>query len=122
MRVMKLLSLLLLALLLALTAVFFAGCGGGSGGGADESGIQEKSLMDVPEVVNTAKQGASNAAREANLRTIDSAVQAFYATEGVYPTNVNQLVPAYLRTVPVDPLGGTYYIASEGGVARAAVR
>lgn len=127
MRTRKILLLLLTALLV-LSGVFLAGCGGageegnGEETGIEETGIEEKSLIDVPEVVNTTKERAGNAARSANLQAIDAAIQSFYFSEGAYPTTVNQLVPQYLRSVPVDPLGGAYYIASEGGVARAAVR
>lgn len=122
MKGIKALPLLFLALLLALTAVFLAGCGGSGGSSDGENAIEGKSLLDVPEVVNTAKQGASNAARESNLRIIDSAIQGYYVSEGAYPTTVEQMVPTYLKSVPVDQLGGTYYIMSQNGAATAAVR
>jgi len=126
MSVVRRTSLLLILLLLASTAVCLTGCGNGgessSSTNEGDIGIENKTLLDTPEVVETAKEGASNAARQANLQMLDSAIQAYYMSEGVYPTTVQQLVPNYMRSVPTDPAGGTYYIANEGGVAKAAVR
>jgi|BarGraNGADG00312_2_1021985.scaffolds.fasta_scaffold47513_2 hypothetical protein len=113
-------SLAVLLIMAAAAAILLAaGCTSGGGG---TSGIQEKSLKDIPEVVNTVKQQADAAARAVNLRTINSAIQAYYSVNGAYPTDVNQLVPDYLKFVPPDPMGGTYYITNESGFPQAAVR
>ena len=54
---------------------------------------------------------ASSAACSANRKMIESAIQAYYGLEGVYPTSLQQLVPEYLESVPVCPEGGTYTIS-----------
>ena len=72
--------------------------------------------------VENVHQQANAAAREANLRQIDSAIQQYYNMYGKWPTSVSQLAPYFARGVPKDPAGGTYYIKMEGGQAKAAVR
>jgi type II secretion system protein G len=54
---------------------------------------------------------------QANLRTIDGAVNTYEAENGVTPTTQAQLMgpPAYLKAWPNEPFGGTYTIP--GGVA-----
>ena len=97
-----------LFLLVALVAVLLAGC----------LGTQEV----VVEPVEGIQQKADTTAREANLRMIDTAVQMYYAEEGVYPSQINQLVPTYFSKIPTDSAGGTYYLVKEGGTVKAAVK
>lgn len=104
-------------LLLALLGTVLAGCGGSGSGGTSSSQPGE----DVGTMDNM-QQRANNAVREANLKMIDNAIQVYYAENGAYPTGVNQLTRFFASGVPVDPAGGTYYIVSQGGVAKAAVR
>ncbi|MBN2168399.1 MAG: hypothetical protein JW738_04085 [Actinobacteria bacterium] len=73
-------------------------------------------------IIEDVQQPASTAATEANLRTIDQAIQVYYATEGEYPSTINDLVPKYLKELPADPGGGTYYIVVQGDEAKAAVK
>ena len=51
------------------------------------------------------------AAQEAKLRetltTIRGAIKAFHAANGRYPHSLDELVPAHLPTLPVDPLTGS---------------
>ena len=99
---------MVLALILVLSVmVVFAGCG-----------AREQKI----ETLDGLKQEAESSAREANLRMIDSAVQMYYADNGQYPTDINQLAPQYIPTMPGDPGGGTYYLEVEGGVPKAAVK
>ncbi len=110
----KLITIIAL-LMLAVTVVAVAGCGG--------SGTSSKSSEPgVGDVVNNAKNQANSAAREANLRMIDSAIQQYYANAGSWPTDISQLSQYFSGGVPTDPGGGTYYIATENGEAKAAVR
>ena len=53
---------------------------------------------------------------------IDSAIEVYYAENGMYPTDINQLIPTYLPKVPTDPAGGTYYLVMVGGRPKAAVK
>lgn len=102
----KLVLFVLIAALSLAPVVFFAGCG---------ETVVEKT-------VDTVHEAADTAAREANLKTIDSAIQMYYIENGEYPTDINQLVPSYLRYLPTDSQGGTYYIVVQQGEAKAAVR
>jgi PBP1b-binding outer membrane lipoprotein LpoB len=114
---------LALVLIVGVSALVLAGCGSTTKeSSSTPEGIQEKSLEQLPEVVNSAKQQAGAAARSANLQMINTAIDMYYATNGTYPTDIGQLVPNYLKFAPVDPLGGTYYLTNEGGAIRAAVR
>ena len=53
--------------------------------------------------------GAESAACEAERRTVEAAVEAYYASEGVYPPDAESLVGGYLNDTPpnavVDPDG-----------------
>ena len=68
------------------------------------------------------QEAANEAARQANLRIIDSGVEMYYADNGTYPADINQLVPTYLPKMPTDPAGGTYYLLMEGERPKAAVK
>lgn len=92
-----------------------AGCGGGGGEASSAP-------PDTGGFVNSVEQNAGGAARQANLRMIDSAIQMYQSNTGEYPTSVDQLVQYFAGGIPADPLGGTYYIANQGGEAKAAVR
>ncbi len=54
---------------------------------------------------------AQTKAREAALRDdlyeMRKAIDSFYADKQKYPSDLNELVPAYLRKVPVDPITKT---------------
>ncbi len=84
-------------LLFLLSAFLVAGCGSKNGESKETGGTSE--------VI-----GRENVERvcQANLRTIDAAVQTYCAQNGSYPRNINELVPTFLRSVPVEPSGGTY--------------
>jgi len=97
-----------LLLMVALLMVLLTGC----------LGTQEASV----EPVEGIQRKADTAAREANLRMIDTAVQMYYAEEGDYPSEINQLVPSYFSEIPTDSAGGTYYLVKEGVTVKAAVK
>lgn len=79
-------------------------------------------LEEATDTVEQVEQQAGGAAREANLRTIDAAIQNYYYTEGKLPTMINDLIPQYLKEMPTDPAGGNYCIVVQGDEAKAAVR
>ena len=60
-------------------------------------------------VSNGAREKADKRTCQANLRTIDGAVQMYYAENEKYPTGVDQLVPDYLKEVPKCPSGDKPY-------------
>jgi hypothetical protein len=109
-RIMSVFVMLLLVLSVAVVSV---GCGSKMTGtqSATEGGF-----------INQTREAANDVAREANLRTIDSAIDVYYAENGTYPTDINQLVPELLPKLPTDPAGGTYYLTTEGGIPKAAVK
>jgi hypothetical protein len=104
-------------LLIAALTIALVGCGSGSGAtnGSQPGG-------NTGDTINSVEQQANAAAREANLRMIDSAIQMYYTENNSYPTNINQLTQYFSGGVPSDPAGGTYYIKVENGMAKAAVR
>jgi hypothetical protein len=116
-------SVALSLLLITALALALAGCGSES-----ESSIGSQpaagsgSSTGTGNTINGVEQQAANAVREANLKMIDSAIQQYNAANGAYPTDISQLSQYFARGVPTDPLGGTYYIATQNGVATAAVR
>jgi len=110
-------TLVVLFSLLLFSALLLALAGCGTSGGT--AGSQPENMGDV---VNNAKQQADSAARESNLRLIDSAVQQYNAQYGTWPTDISQLAPYFARGVPTDPAGGTYYLTNENGEVNAAVR
>lgn len=44
-----------------------------------------------------------------NLRSIDTAIQAYYSENEKYPTSVSELVPQYLASEPNEPFCGKSY-------------
>jgi len=88
--------------------VLASGCGG----------VESPSQM-----VNQVKDRASAVARQANLTAIDAAISTYQLDhDQQVPTDINQLLTYLGGKIPVDPLGGTYYIVVKNGAASAAVR
>jgi len=108
-----------LVVLLAV-AVGAVALGCGSSGSESESESSTPSITGPnPQIdVNNPSDPAKQAARESNLRTIDAAIQVYYTETGTYPTDISQLVPTYLRSIPNDPLGGTYYVSGSSAAVR----
>ena len=55
-----------------------------------------------------ARKVARDRRRVSDIRLIHSALQAYRVEQGSPPTNLADLVPDYLPSVPTDPLGGSY--------------
>lgn len=66
---------------------------------------------------------ASNNAKlrtcEANLRTMDGAIQTYGADKQVDPTSLSDLVPTYIKEIPSEPFGGTYSFVAANSTAPA---
>lgn len=99
------LAVVVLLLLVLSIAAFSAGCG---------SKTAETQSTTEGGFIQQTKQHANEAARQSNLRAIDSAVDLFYASNGSYPSDISQLAPEFLPKIPTDPAGGTYYLTTEG--------
>lgn len=54
-------------------------------------------------VFNLAREGAYKRTCQANLRTLESAIQTYNATAEKWPPNINALAPDYVKTVPYCP-------------------
>lgn len=58
-----------------------------------------------------AEPKVDTAAKEAGLRealsSLRGAIRAFHDANGRYPQTLDELVPAYLSAIPVDPLTGS---------------
>jgi hypothetical protein len=96
-----------MASLVALCAVVVLSAGCNSG------------IPDPGKAVQSIKDQTSQVARQANLAAISSFE---LANNGDAPTSINQLSTYLGGKIPVDPLGGTYYIIVENGAASAGVR
>lgn len=81
----------------------------------------------IPAYINTVNSAKIKTSK-ANLRTIDGAVNTYYAEQGAFPaaaatvpasSNVGVLVPTYLKAVPANPFGGFYWLQSVGGDVKA---
>lgn len=58
--------------------------------------------------VSRVKSRAQNGVRKEDLSTIAGGLERYYADNNVYPGGTGALSPAYLKAIPVDPLGGAY--------------
>ncbi len=67
----------------------------------------------IPAYLN-ATTNAKTKTCQANLRTVDGAINTYAAENGAYPTAMSQLTN-YLKATPSEPFGGSYSISS--GVA-----
>ncbi len=54
-------------------------------------------------VFNLARDGAYKRTCQANLRTLESAIQTYNATEERWPGAIASLTPNYIKTVPYCP-------------------
>jgi hypothetical protein len=99
----------MLLLLAAGAATLIAGC--------DPTGTTQ-----VVDQGKQLEQKAYDAARMANLKIIDSAIQAYYAEREEWPTDISQLASYFGGKIPTDAAGGTYYITTVNGEAKAAVK
>jgi len=100
-----------MASLVALSAVVVLSAGCNSG------------IPDPGKAVESIKNQSSTIARQANLAAIEAAITSYeMANNGDVPTNINQLLSYLGGKIPVDPLGGTYYIIVQNGAASAGVR
>ena len=54
--------------------------------------------------VRTAQRKARESALRANLFEMRKAIDNFYADKQRYPTDLNELVPNYIRGIPKDPI------------------
>jgi general secretion pathway protein G len=57
--------------------------------------------------IRNAQRKAREAALKDNLFSMRQALDNFYADKQRYPGDLNELVPHYLRRVPVDPITNT---------------
>jgi competence protein ComGC len=109
-KTMKMISLcVMLAIIAAAAATMIAGC--------DPTGTSQ--IVDQGKQL---EQKAYDAARQANLKIIDASIQAYYAEHEEWPTSISQLESYFGGKVPTDAAGGTYYIVTENGEAKAAVK
>jgi general secretion pathway protein G len=56
--------------------------------------------------VKYAQRKAREAALMENLKNMRTAIDTFYADKQRYPSDLNELVPNYLKAVPKDPITG----------------
>jgi len=72
--------------------------------------------------INDMGSGKLTPTQEANLRTIDNAISTYNAETNKYPTNISQLVPNYMKQIPIDEKKGVYFLKTVNGKPVAAVK
>ncbi len=75
----------------------------------------------VPVFMN-ASQNAKVKSAQANLRTLDGAIQTYISVNNTEPSAISDLIPTYIKKMPSDPLGGgdyTYVAATSSAPAHA---
>lgn len=105
--------------MVASAAVALAGCGKKSE--STQSGVQsgtQGTTGSEIQLPGAPKQAAIQAQRAADKQIIDRAITSYYQENGQYPTSIGQLVPNYLRSIPTDAGGGTWYIEGNQAVVR----
>ncbi len=60
-------------------------------------------------VYNAARAKAWTGACQANMRTLDGAIETYYATNEAYPASIAALAPDYIREVPTCPQSSGVY-------------
>lgn len=60
-------------------------------------------------VFNIARNAAYRRTCQANLRTLDGAVQTYNASEDAWPSGVSALTPDYLKEEPLCPIDSAQY-------------
>ena len=64
------------------------------------------------------KSAARDIQRETDFIKVNNAVTSYFRAKGMYPTNLNALLPTYLQSVPLDPkTGAPYSYKTIGGTA-----
>lgn len=63
-------------------------------------------VPNVVKAITTAKEKAC----EANIRTLQNAVELYYIDNNEWPADLSALTPDYVRQTPDCPLGGEYQI------------
>lgn len=59
---------------------------------------------------------AQAAMSKANVQMVRQTIEAYHLSTGVYPPTLNALVPAYLRSIPMDAWGRPlFYTPTPGG-------
>jgi len=58
----------------------------------------------------SSRSNAQKRTCQANLRTIEGAVQTYYAENEKYPTSIDELVPDFLKRNPTCPTSGKTYV------------
>jgi len=84
------------------------------------AGCGKKEL--VVYTMDDADSGKLTPSQEANLRTIEGAIMTYWADTNKYPTDINQLVPKYLKKVPTDDKGGVYVLKTGADQPQAGVK
>jgi len=65
-------------------------------------------------IVKSSMEKASDAAISADISMIRQAISLYYGEKGYLPETLSEMVPNYLRHVPVDPWGQYYRYEKEG--------
>ncbi len=65
-------------------------------------------------VVKSSMEKASVAAIDTDINMITQAISMFHSEKGYLPDTLSEMVPNYLRSVPVDPWGQPYRYEKDG--------
>ncbi|MEK7647205.1 MAG: prepilin-type N-terminal cleavage/methylation domain-containing protein [Patescibacteria group bacterium] len=67
--------------------------------------------------LNSARKKGRDARRVADIKQVQLALELYFDANRSYPQALSSLAPAYLPTVPADPLTGTYSYAVDASPA-----
>lgn len=105
-------------LFLSAACLFLAGCSDGKKAPADSAASSGNPLTAPADYVGAIGQAQKSAQKTLSTVGIDQALKAFYATEGRFPTELNELVTkGVLTQIPSAPRGMKYqYDATAGTI------
>ncbi len=69
-------------------------------------------------VFNVARTSAQRRTCQANLRTLDGAVQTYNADQDFFPSSIGDLDPDYIKQAPICPAGTAAYTFAGGGTTQ----
>lgn len=112
-----------LALLPLMAGLFFAGCGRQDSKPAPSSTSGGNPVTAPVDYLGAAAKAKQSADTKLGAAGLEQTIKLFYAQEGRFPRNLNELVrPDYLNALPPAPAGMTYSYNPTNGVVKVVPR
>jgi hypothetical protein len=109
-----------LPILSLMAGLLIAGCKKEEAGPPKSSTAPGGNPLTAPvDYLGAAARAKQNAAKTVASAGLDKTIQLFYANEGRYPKDLNELVrPDYLNAIPAPPTGMKYSYNPTNGVVK----